>query len=135
MPERLTKAQIAHELRTNNELMNALRYRRGQLQQMAKKALPAEPPSSCTMFTVSARFTMRGKRYQFLILRSGGHYWTTGTRQDQQVFSSWETLCEWLEGPDVYDHSDIEVLKGAGMQVSFDTGELVSEDTAGLPPF
>jgi hypothetical protein len=129
----MTKAQIAQELATNAELMKALRARRHDLQKQAASALPAEPPSSCTMFAVSVMFKMRGQRYTFLILRSGGRYWTTGTKEGQMVFSSWDALCEWLEGPDVYDHSDIEVLKGAGMQVSFDTGTLVSEDTKQAP--
>jgi hypothetical protein len=35
----------------------------------------------------------------------------------------------------VYDHSDIEVLKGSGQQVSFDTATLVSERTIVEPPF
>jgi hypothetical protein len=135
MPERLTKAQIEQELRVNDELINTLRRSRAFLQKQLATALPAEPPSNCTMFTVSVRFKMRGKRYQFLILRSGGRYWTTGTGADHKRFESWQKLCEWLESPDVYDHSDIEVLKGSGQQVSFDTGTLVSERTIVEPPF
>jgi hypothetical protein len=135
MPERLTKAQIAHELKLNTELINTLHRSRAFLQKQMATALPAEPPSNCTMFTVSVRFKMRGTRYQFLILRSGKKYFTTGTKAEHAKFDSWQALCEWLEGPDVYDHSDIEVLKGAGQQVSFDTGTLVAEGTIGEPPF
>lgn len=134
MPERLTKAQIAHELEVNTGLMSALRTRRNQLKKQMQTALPAEPPNH-TMFTVSVRFKMRGQRYQFLILKSAGHYWTTGTKKDQQVFSSWEALCEWLEGPDVYDHSDLEILQSSGKAVSFTSGAIERMDPAGEPPF
>ena len=133
MPERLTKAQIEHELRLNTELINTLQRSKVFLQKQLATALPAEPPSSNTMFTVSVRFAMRGKRYQFLILRSGGRYWTTGSGAEHKRFDSWEQLCQWLEGPSVYDHTNIEILKGAGRVVSFDTGTIVDEDKQQAP--
>lgn len=134
MPERQTKAQIQHELEMNRSLIQQLRERQQDLLRAQKVALPAEPPSSYTMFTVSLRFKMRGQRYQFLILRSAGHYFTTGTKKDQQVFSSWDSLCEWLEGPEVYDHTNIEILTGSGQVVDFNTGTIVAEDNQ-TPPY
>ena len=133
MPERQTKAQIQQELELNRNLIQQLRERQEDLLAAQKVALPAEPPSSNTMFTVSVRFTMRGKRYQFLILRSGGRYWTTGSGAEHKRFDSWEQLCQWLEGPSVYDHTNIEILKGAGRVVSFDTGTIVDEDKQQVP--
>lgn len=127
MPKRLTKAQIDHELRVNDQLIKELRNRRQDLQRQAQTALPAEPPN-CTMFKVRVQFKRGGRLYEYLILKSGGHYWTTGTKQDQQVFSSWETLCEWLEGPDVYSHSDIHILQNTGRVVSFTSGSIESTD-------
>lgn len=134
MPERLTKAQIEHELRLNDQLLKELRSRRQDLQRQAQTALPAEPPNY-TMFTVSVRFKMRGQRYQFLILRSGKKYFTTGTKVEHRMFDSWEKLCEWLEGPDVYDHSDLEILQSSGKAVSFTSGAIERMDPIGEPPF
>lgn len=129
---RMTKAQIENELRLNTELMDTLRRSRAFLQEQAKSAIPAEPPSIFTMFTVAVRFKMRGKRYQFLILRAGGTYWTTG-KDKNASFPSWEALCAWLEGPDVYDHSPVEILQGAGKVVSFESGRIESESTGQVP--
>ena len=135
MPEpRMTKAQIDHELRTNTELMTALRHRRNQLKKERQKAIPSEPPPNFTMFTVAVRFKMRGTRYQFLILRHGGVYFTTGGRPEHAQFSSWEALCEWLEGPEVYDHSDLEILKASNAAVSFTSGAIETAPI-GEPPF
>lgn len=134
MPERQTKAQIDQELQLNRTLIEKLRERQVELLAQQKVALPAEPPSSCTMFTVSVRFKMRGRRYQFLILRSGGRYWTTGTSPGHKRFDSWEKLCNWLEGPEVYDHTNIEILTGSGQVVDFNTGTIVSEDNQ-TPPY
>lgn len=131
---RMTKAQIEHELRVNSQLFDALRNRRKDLVKQLKTALPAEPLGH-TMFSVDVKFKMHGKSYQFLILRNGDHYFTTGTKQDQQVFSSWETLCEWLEGPEVYSHSDIEILQGKGAVVSFDSGAIERKPSAGPAPY
>lgn len=137
MPEpRMTKSQIANELRLNAELQETLRKRRVQLQKQARQAIPAEPQDPFVMFSVSVKFKMHGPSYHFLILKSGGHYWTTGTKKDQQVFSSWETLCEWLEGPEVYSHSDLVILKSAGKVVSFTSGAIERVDPSDLkPPF
>lgn len=134
MPERQTKAQIAHELKLNEGLLSSLMERRNQLKRDLQTAFPAEPPSY-TMFTVSVRFKMRGSRYQFLILRSGKKYFTTGTKIEHRMFDSWEQLCEWLEGPDVYEHSNIEILQGAKKVVSFESGRIENEDPAGQAPF
>lgn len=123
MPDRMTKAQIEHELRINTELMTSLRTRRNQLKKAAATAIPAEPAGH-TMFTVSVRYSMHGKRYQFLILRHGKDYFTTGTKAEHQHFSSWAALCDWLEGPDIYDHTDLEILRSAGKVVSFDSGAI-----------
>jgi hypothetical protein len=134
MPERQTKAQLQQELELNRNLIQTLRKRQEDLLAAQKVALPAEPPSSYTMFTVGVRFTMRGKRYQFLVLRSGRQYWTTGTGAEHKRFDSWEKLCEWLEGPTVYDHTNIEILTGSGQVVDFNTGTIVPEDNQ-TPPY
>jgi len=133
MTERMTKAQIDHELRVNAQLMETLRGRRADLIEQARTAIPAEPPNH-TMFTVGVRFKMRGARYQFLILRSGRKYFTTGTKEGQMKFDSWADLIGWLEGPEVYDHTDIEILRSAGIGVSFDTGAIERLDKS-EPPF
>lgn len=130
---RMTKAQIEHELRLNAELQDTLRQRRLQLQQEAKTAIPAEP-RTFTMFTVTVKFSMRGKSYQFLILRCGEKYFTTGTTDKSKVFNNWEALVGWLEGPDIYSHTDIEILKSAEKVVSFDTGA-IEKLLTGQPPF
>lgn len=126
MPERMTKSQIEHELRVNDELIKQLRVRRQDLQRQAATAIPAEPPSNCTMFSVDVQFKFRGKRYQFLVLRSGSKYFTTGSGPEHKKFENWAALCAWLEGPDVYTHSDLEVLKSGGTAVSFESGGLVT---------
>jgi hypothetical protein len=135
MPERLTKAQIDHELRVNDQLLRELRNRRQELQRQAASAIPAEP-HTFTMFTVAVKYKMRGKQYQFLILRNGPKYYTTGTKDGQKMFPSWESLCEWLDGPDVYSHSDLEILASSGKAVSFATGAIERMDPAdSTPPF
>lgn len=133
MSERMTKAQIAHELEVNRGLMAELRTRRHQLQRDLRKAIPAEPRGH-TMFTVAVRFTMHGQHYQYLILRNGEKYFTTGTKDPQKMFTSWAALCEWLEGPDVYSHSNLEILTSAGKVISFDSG-LVEELPMQEPSF
>ena len=132
MPERLTKAQIEHELRLNTELINTLQRSKVFLQKQLATALPAEPPSSNTMFTVSVRFAMRGKRYQFLILRTERGYYTTG-KDSHGYFPDWRALCQWLEGPDVYSHTALEILKSSGKGLSFETGRIENLDTGQAP--
>lgn len=136
VPEpRMTKAQIAHELQSNAQLQEMLRQRRLELQQLERKAIPAEP-LNYLMFTVAVRFKMRGKRYQYLILRNGNAYFTTGTNTGQKMFPDWEALVAWLEGPEVYSHSDFEILQSAGKVVSFDTGAIERMDPSDQkPPF
>lgn len=118
---RMTKAQIEHELRVNTDLLAELRKRRVELQEQKAKAIPGEP-RTFSMFSVAVRFKMRGKFYQYLILRNGTQYFTTGTKDGQKMFPSWEALVAWLEGPDVYSHSDLEILSSAGKVVSFTSG-------------
>lgn len=131
--ERQTKAQIAHELRLNAELQDQLRKRRIELEKDMKTAIPVEP-HTFTMFSVDVKFSMRGKSYQFLILRAGTKYFTTGSTDKSAVFESWEALVNWLEGPDVYAHSDLEILQSAGKVVSFDTGA-IEKIIGSEPPF
>lgn len=128
---RMTKAQIEHELRINSQLTNTLRQRRLELQRQAKDAIPAEP-HTFTMFSVDVKYKMHGKSYQFLILRTPRGYYTTG--QDKHgYFPTWEKFCEWLEGPDVYSHSDLEILKSADKVVSFGSGAIERIDKAEAP--
>lgn len=130
---RMTKAQVEHELRINAELQEELRRRRVELQRQAKTALPVEP-HTFSMFTIDVKFKMRGKSYQFLVLRTAGGYFTTGNAK-HGYFPTWEKFCEWLEGPDVYNHSDLEILQSSGKAVSFTSGAIERMDPAGEPPF
>lgn len=70
-----------------------------------KQRYPKAPPVSAgNMFGVNVKFNPNGKMYKFLILRTPGGWYTTGTTPDTLRFDSWAALIDWLRGPDVHWH-------------------------------
>lgn len=55
------------------------------------------PPEDQAAWTIEVRFTEGGKFYNYLILRHGGRFYTTGTNVQDSVFHSWDSLLNWLD--------------------------------------
>lgn len=129
----LSKNQIQRNIDDAKAAKSALDRSIYEWEKQKKSAVVSEPAVG-TMFTISVRFEFRGKDYQFLVLRHGERWYTTGTTPKTKMFPSWVKFVEWLEGEDVYQHSDLEVLQSAGTAYNLDTGLMVNIPTEG-PPF
>lgn len=62
-----------------------------------------EPSSNQSRWAIDVRFSRTGKLYQYLVLRVGGKYYTTGGGE-HAMFPSWKALLQWLD-QDVVEHS------------------------------
>jgi len=62
-----------------------------------------EPSKGQGRWAIDVRFTTGGKLYQFLVLRAGNRYYTTGTGE-ASVFPSWRSFLAWLDA-NVVEHS------------------------------
>lgn len=74
------------------------------------KALAIPPKPDRAFWRVDVKFTQYGSTYTYLLMKHGERWYTTGQDDKTQKFQSWRKLWEWLEGPDVYAHSRLQVL-------------------------
>lgn len=128
----LSKNQIQRNIDDAKAAKSALDRSIHEWEKLKKSAVIAQPATGI-MFTINVRFEFRGKEYQFLVLRHGERWYTTGTTPQTKMFPSWAKFVEWLE-EDVYQHSDLELLQSAGTAFNLDTGLFVKVPTE-LPPF
>jgi hypothetical protein len=97
-------------------------------------ARPAEPSAGHDRFSVMVQFGgPRSKKYEFLLLRAGGKWYTTGATENCAAFEDWTALMEWLEGPDVRWHSDLQRLALANEAWSLSRGELIHNGNGEAP--
>jgi hypothetical protein len=129
-----TTADIRAELESLDGLAAKLVERRMQLEQALATSKPTEPGPGHDRYSVQVQFAPRGKKYEFLLLRSGYRWYTTGTSEKTAVFYSWDQLVDWLTGPDVHWYSELRVLTKSGLAYSFGMGKVVDID-GGEPPF
>lgn len=103
--------RLEAELDANLNLQQTLADEAQKLREEIRKAdIPGPPPTSAgTMFRVEVQFTARGMTYTYLLTRSGGRWYTTGTAEDQKMFKSWEALCAWLNS--TYWHGNLDQLE------------------------
>lgn len=66
------------------------------LERKVKAQRPA-PPVNQSAWSIRVQFTPNGMVYTYLVLRSGGRYYTTGTKAEDGVFDSWDDLLDWLD--------------------------------------
>lgn len=118
-----TRQQLATKIDRATATRSALGEDIVRWREQMKTAVP-NPPAA-TMFTVDVRFSLRGNTYQFLVLRHGDRWYTTGSKAEHKMFPSWAAFVEWLESEEVYSHSDLEVLQAAGHAFNLDTGAYV----------
>lgn len=84
-----------------------------KLEKQAKQEeLPPVPTGN--FWRVDVKFSPGGSTYTYLLLRHGQKWYTTGVDERTAVFKSWNALWEWLEGPDVYSHSELQRLIHSG---------------------
>lgn len=122
-PKKLTPKQkvrkLEAELDSNLTLQQTLAQEEGRLRaDIRKYDIPDEPPARHDMFRVAVQFSARGPQYSYLLTRSGGRWFTTGTKEEHKVFPSWAALCEWLNG--TYWHSRLDVL-GVDLERAYPT--------------
>jgi hypothetical protein len=115
-------------------LLGQLEEQIQEIDEALEVAYPAEPGPNHDRFSVLVQFGgPRSKKYEFLLLRSGGKWFTTGTGNDTKVFESWTALLDWLDGPDVRWHSDLQRLKVDMTAWDLRRGELVFNDKGEAP--
>jgi len=66
-----------------------------------------EPPPGADRFTIQVKFGRSEKTYTYLLLRSGGDWYSTGGTQ----FKSWDAVVRWLHGPRIVWHSPLYALQ------------------------
>lgn len=106
--------KLEAELDKNLDLQHVLQLRADDLRAEIKKVdIPNPPPRGAgDMFVVSVQFAPHGQHYTYLLTRSGVRWYTTGTKEDQKMFPSWEALCAWLET--THWHSNLGQLAEVG---------------------
>ncbi|HBH59932.1 MAG TPA: hypothetical protein DDY41_17760 [Arthrobacter bacterium] len=109
------QSRLEAELDRNLDLQNVLKLRADDLREDIRKAdLPAPPPAhGSDMFQTLVQFTPGSSTYSYLLIRSGGRWYTTGTHEDQKMFKSWEALCAWLNS--TYSHTNLTALMTTGL--------------------
>jgi hypothetical protein len=122
---RRDRVPLQKQLRTAEELRTALDEHIEAMRKLVRDAIPPEPATT-SRYAVDIYFTPRGKRYEFLLLRTDdGRWWSTGTSEQTKMFRNWKALYEWLTGPDVHRASDLRVLEYRGADYKLDLGETV----------
>jgi hypothetical protein len=102
--------RLESQLDANLTLQQVLKQEEERLRQDIRKAdVPNPPPPSAgNMFRVIVQFASGQPMYTYLLARNGDRWYTTGTKDDQKLFDSWEKLCDWLNA--TYWHSHVERL-------------------------
>jgi len=131
---RTARAALENEKTNALELIAKLQARVGDLDEKLAEAYPAEPGPGHDRFSVKVKFEDYGKEYEFLLLRNAGRWFTTGTSKQTQVFRNWAALVDWLQGQDVFWHSDLQRLKLDNVAWNLGSGELAFNDL-GEDPF
>lgn len=105
-----SKAQIAKEIQTAHDTVQALNQHMRELREELRKAGPDEPRSG--RISVSVWFSPRGKRYEFLMIRPPGSakWFSTGTKPETREFRNWQSVLDWLNGPDVHNWGHLDEL-------------------------
>jgi hypothetical protein len=94
LEQQLTDLKRQHK--ATHENLGYLAERIAELDKKVK-ARRTPPDSKQFAWSIDVRFTPDGKLYQYLILRAGEVFYTTGTGLDGK-FYTWGTLLEWLDG-------------------------------------
>lgn len=106
--------KLEAELDSNLTLQQALRKEEAALRQDIKLADRPEPtPSMGTKWWISVMFKAGGHEYDFLILRVGQTYYTTGTN-NSGVFPSWEAFVAWLDSETIYHSAMVPLNTTSG---------------------
>lgn len=101
------KMTTAQELVLAEETRTLLDQKITELRAKAEKEKvpPAPRESHGEAFSVTVKFTVPGKGYRFLILKTERGYFTTGQEPKTGYFPSWAAFIRWLHGGDVAWHS------------------------------
>jgi hypothetical protein len=125
----LLKAQA-----TAQALLGQLEEELQEIEEALEVAYPAEPGPGHNRFSVLVQYGgPRSKKYEFLLLRCGGKWFTTGASEDSAAFENWNALLDWLDGPDVKWHSDLQRLKLDVVAWDLRKGELVGNNEGEAP--
>lgn len=128
------RAALMEKRRLAELLLDQIEEEIYDINERLEKAKPAEPGPGHDRFSVLVKFGgPRSKEYEFLLLRSGGKWFTTGTSVQAKVFESWDALVDWLEGSDVKWHSDLQRLTLSSEAWSLQTGALIVNGNGEAP--
>lgn len=78
------------------------------IEESKKPEIPTAPLGH--RFSIQVRYSRRGRDYEYLILRIGNRYYTTGIGEDTKMFPSWRALVRWLQSDEVYWHGALWTL-------------------------
>lgn len=133
-PMQPSRNELLKAKATAKALLGQLEEELEEIEEKLAVAYPAEPGQGHDRFRVLVQFGgPRSKKYEFLLLRSMGKWFTTGTADENKVFPSWAALLDWLDGPDVRWHSDLQRLKLDAVAWHLRTGELIGNDEGESP--
>lgn len=105
-----TSAQLRREL--NSMLTQAKQLSDALNDQEARERQAAPPEPEHSLFRISVQFNPGGVKYEYLVVRSGRRYYTTGSQANQKVFQNWQAFTTWLR-TETYWHSGMEPLEVA----------------------
>lgn len=104
--------KLESELEANLSLQRRLREEAADLRNDIKKVdVPDEPPVNAgNMFLVEIQYTggTNATMYEYLLMRCGKRWYTTGVKDEHKIFNSWLELCTWLNS--TYWHGGLSTL-------------------------
>ena len=92
-----TMPSLNHQLTALKNKQANLAAEIANLERKVKASRATPPPADQNTWTIDVRFNPNGGLYNYLILRHGGVFYTTGTGTDGKFFT-WGSLLDWLDG-------------------------------------
>lgn len=132
--KRTTREDLLKEKKAAEALLESVEARIADIDAALEKAKIAEPGYGHDRFSLQVKFARNGTVYEFLLLRSNGRWFTTGSGSEVKVFMNWDAFLAWINKPEIVWHSDLQRLKLDTCAWSLSRGELIVNDQ-GEPPF
>lgn len=129
-----SRATLIEKRRLAELLLDQIEEEIYEIDERLEKAKPAEPGPGHDRFSLLVQYGgPKSQKYEFLLLRKGKTWYTTGAGVDAKVFQSWDAVVDWIEGPNIKWHSDLQRLTLSSEAWSLESGTLVSNGNGEAP--
>ena len=129
-----SRATLIEKRRLAELLLDQIEEEICEIDERLEKAKPAEPGPGHDRFSLLVQYGgPKSQKYEFLLLRKGKTWYTTGAGVDAKVFQSWDAVVDWIEGPNIKWHSDLQRLTLSSEAWSLESGTLVSNGNGEAP--